>query len=393
MKTKKLKAPLGPVDPNDPFDPRNDERRIFKIKGNDSVSSLNEDYLRLLEEIVKRDSAFREIREGEIIPGKIISLSRKEIAIDIGYKDFLYIENKLSDLNIIQNLKIDDEINVVVTEISDDPFFIKGSITDLIKLQVSDKLKDYYYEDKHLGAKVTELKPAGFMLDIEMDHIVINAFMPTTLAGINKLTDEQKEDLVGKKINVMLETLQQDKGIYVVSRRKYLQSLIPMELKRLRDEFNKDSKKVYNGFVTGTTPFGVFVEFNECLTGMIHRYNINEEWTTDEKWGNITPGMYIDFYIKEIIPKKQKVILTHVLRESLWDNIKKDKILDGKVIAVKPFGALVKLDEETNGLIQSSYLNKNNINIKPGDEISVRVLSIIKDDRKIYLSINNKKPI
>ena len=89
--------------------------------------------------------------------------------------------------------------------------------------------------------------------------------------------------------------------------------------------------------------------------------------------------------------KKQKVILTQILRESLWDTIKKDKVMDGTVYDIKSFGVLVKLDEETNGLIQSSYLNKNNVNLSIGHNVKVRVLNVIKDDRKIYLGIVKNK--
>ncbi|MCB1713103.1 MAG: 30S ribosomal protein S1, partial [Candidatus Riesia sp.] len=256
---------------------------------------------------------------------------------------------------------------------------------------VSDKLKDFYYKNKPLLAMVTEMKPAGFMLDIEMDNVIVNAFMPTTLAGINKLTDDQKDEIIGQKIYVMLETLQMDKGIYVVSRKKYLKTLIKDELKKLKEEFDKNRNVIYDGTVTGTTPFGIFVEFNKCLTGMIHRYNVNEQWTGDDKWGDIKPGMVIQFYVKDIIVKKQKVILTQILRESLWDTIKKDKVMDGTVYDIKSFGVLVKLDEETNGLIQSSYLNKNNVNLSIGHNVKVRVLNVIKDDRKIYLGIVKNK--
>jgi ribosomal protein S1 len=361
---------------------------ILKIKSDDSISSLDDDYKRLLSEIMKNDQCFRNISVGDIIKGVVHSISKKELIIDIKYKDFLYVDNKLSDIKIIENIKIGDEIDVIITEIQDNPYIIKGSITELIKLNVSEKLKDYYYNNKPLIAKVTEMKPAGFMLDIEMDYVVINAFMPTTLAGINKLTDYQKEDLVGKEIEVLLETLQQEKKIYVVSRRKYLQSLIENEIKTLKTNFDKDKEIVYKGFVTGTRNFGVFIEFNKCLTGMIYRYNVNKEWTSNEKWNNITPGMEISFYVKEIIMKKQKIFLTQILKDSLWDTIKKDKVLKGEVLTVEPFGALIKLDYETNGFIRNSYIVKNNVTLTPGEKIDVKVLNIIKDERKIYLTLN-----
>ena len=159
--------------------------------------------------------------------------------------------------------------------------------------------------------------------------------MPNTLAGINKLYDPNS--IVGQTFEVMIESYAEQEGTYIVSRRKYLQSLIPTAIKQLK------YGEVYSGHVTGTTPFGVFVEFNECLTGMIHKANVNPEW--QEKLTSIKPGFNIEFYIKEVI--KDKIILTQILRETLWDNIKNGQTLSGVVRETKQFGTLVSLDDET----------------------------------------------
>ncbi len=373
----------------DPFLELSNERKILKIKGDDFYSSLNEDYLKLLKEIIKKDDEFKEIKEGDIVKGKISSLSEKEITIDIGYKDLVYIDNKLSDNKIIDSLRLGEEINVMISKINDNPFYIKGSITDIIKLNVGEKLKDHFNLDKPFMALVKEIMPAGFFLDIEMDNITLDAFMPTTLAGVNKLTDEQKEDLIGQRIEVMLETLQQDKGMYVVSRRKYLQGLIDNEIKKLKKEFEKNPKKLYQGLVTGTTPYGIFVEFNGCLTGMIHKDNVNYDWIKVKNFDSIQPGTEISFYIREIISKLRKIILTQVVRESvsLWDTIRKDKILKGVIFEIRPFGVIIKLDQETKGLIQNFNSQKSSI----GDEVTVKVKRIMKEDRKIYLELVEKQ--
>jgi ribosomal protein S1 len=97
--------------------------------------------------------------------------------------------------------------------------------------------------------------------------------------------------------------------------------LIPKAIKELNYELS------YTGHVTGTTPFGVFVEFNECLTGMIHKANVHPDW--QDKLSDIKPGFSIEFYIKEIIKDKgaPKLILTQILRETLWDNIKNGQVI------------------------------------------------------------------
>jgi small subunit ribosomal protein S1 len=174
-------------------------------------------------------------------------------------------------------------------------------------------------------------------------------------------------------MQVMIESFSREEGTYIVSRRKYLQSLISEEVKNL------ETGRVYSGNVTGTTPFGVFIEFNDCLTGMIHKTNLNPEW--QERISEITPGFEIDFYVKEII--KDKIILTQILRESLWDVIKVGQILTGKVKDNKQFGSLIYLDNETIGLVQNP-----NKTLLIGEEIKVKVTLVDRQNRKIFLSHN-----
>jgi len=356
----------------DPFPFMHNDNQILKVKGD--LSNLTQDYQKLYQMMEKTFLDLREVREGEIINGTIISIDDNEIVVDFGYKDYIYVDTPKG--NLVIGLEPGSQIDVLITTIQDDPFLVRGSITELIKMNVHNKLKTYYEDKLPLVAKVKELIPAGYMLDIYMDNVTIDAFMPNTLADVNKLSNP--ESIIGETLNVMLETLQQEKGVYVVSRRKYLKTLIPEEIKKLKNDV------VYAGEVTGTTPFGVFVQFNNCLTGMIHKMNVNVEW--QNKWHQIIPGMSIDFYVKEIT-KSSKIILTQSLKESLWDKIKVGKVLTGKVIDVKNFGALISLDYETMGLIQTTYLVKNSAKLTKGEEVKVKVISVIKDDRKIYLNL------
>jgi ribosomal protein S1 len=222
---------------------------------------------------------------------------------------------------------------------------------------------------------VKSLNPAGY--DVELTHggVTLPGFMPNTLAGINKLYDPNS--IVGQTFNVMIESYAAQEGTYIVSRRKYLQTLIPNAIKEL--EYNR----VYSGHVTGTTPFGVFVEFNDCLTGMIHKANVNPEW--QEKLTTIKPGFQIEFYIKEVI--KDKIILTQILRETLWDTIKNGQIIEGSVKDIKQFGTLVNLDDETVGLIHTSEMEKLGKKFTAGQDLKVKVLSVDRMSRKIFLTV------
>jgi len=124
---------------------------------------------------------------------------------------------------------------------------------------------------------------------------------------------------------------------------------------------------------------------------MIHKANVHPEW--QEKLGEIKPGFQIDFYIKEIVkdpkgnPMRDKIILTQILRETLWDTIKNGQILKGVVRDTKQFGTLVSLDDETMGLIHTSEMDKIGKKFTPGQELNVKVLSVDRSSRKIFLTV------
>jgi len=323
-----------------------------------------------------------QITKNTTVTGKVISITEKQVTIDICSKDNIVIERRGSEEKICKQLNVGQYVDVLVTDVTDIPYSIKGSLSELVKIKANNTMIESYKSKTSINAFVKEMIAAGYMLEINIDDIRIDAFMPNTLADANKLHDPTS--IVGTNIKVMLETLQQDKGIYVVSRKKYLISLIPEKIKEIK---SAPRDKVYIGHVTGTREFGIFVQFEDCLTGMIHKANIQEQH--QDRIEAIKPGSKIEFYIKDVIKGGQQIILTQKLEDSLWDTIRVGDKLKGNVISVKPFGALISLDYETNGLIQTTYINKNQKTLKAGEVIDVLVISIIRDDRKIYLTFSD----
>jgi hypothetical protein len=291
-----------------------------------------------------------------------------------GYKDDIHVDNRPGENKYLKNTQIGDKVDVLVLDVNEQNYFIFGSIAMIYESRAHENLKSLD-ENLVVMGQIRGINPAGYDVDILHDGVTLPGFMPNTLAGINKLHDPNS--IVGQNLELMVESYSEQEGTYIVSRRKYLKTLIPQAM----DELMVNT--VYDGHVTGTTPFGVFVEFNECLTGMIHKANIREDW--QERISEIKPGMEINFYVKEII--KDKIILTQILRESLWDNIKIGQLIDGKVKDTKAFGTLVSLDEETMGLIHSSEMEKIGRKFQPGQELRVKVLATDRTNRKIFLTV------
>lgn len=324
-------------------------------------------------------STIKQVEKKSVINGKIVSITEKNVTIDISNKDNIIIDRRGSEEKICKHLSVGQMIDVLITDITDKPYNIKGSLSELVKIRSNEKMLSHFRDKTSFEAKVIEMIPAGYMMEIDIDGIIIEAFMPNTLADANRLF--KPESIIGKTLTVMMETIQQDKGIFVVSRKRYLQSLIPEKIKEIK---SAPKDKIYIGQVTGTQNFGIFVQFEDCLTGMIHKANIDDKY--QDRISDIKPGSKIEFYVKDIIKNGSQIILTQKIGNSLWDTIRVGDSIKGKISDVKPFGALINLDYETTGLIQTSYINKSNKTLSKGADIDVVIISIVRDDRKIYLT-------
>ena len=311
---------------------------------------------------------------GEIASVVFVGYTGDAYNFDGGYKDFVRVEDRPNESKYLQNIEVGDNIDLYIVGIDQDNFYIRGSLVELYENRAREILTQLE-EGTSVMAYIREMTPAGYSVNLHFEGVTLAGFMPNTLAGINKLY--KPDSIIGQSLQVMIESYSNEEGTYIVSRRKFLQTLIPEAIRNL------ESGKIYVGNVTGTTEFGVFVEFNECLTGMIHKSNMNTLWA--DKISQISPGSQIEFYIKEII--RDKIILTQILRETLWDTIKIGQTFDGKIKDIKPFGALIQLDDETNGLIHTSEIEKSGQKLSSGSNVKVKVIAVDRMSRKIFLSV------
>jgi ribosomal protein S1 len=316
-----------------------------------------------------------------ILVGKVSDdKGRTDLIIDIGAKDNVYVPMRGLELKTAQSypeLYTGMAMDVTVSNLpTKSTPFTSGSISAAVNMKILESVSEISENNTPISATVTDVLPNGYMLLGDIEGHTVTMFMPNLQAGVNKLADASS--LHNEKITVVVDNYDSVRNVYNVSRKRYLESLIPDEIEKL------ESGVLYDGTVTGTTHFGVFVEFNDCLTGMIHKSNLLPEYA--DRISEIVPGMPVQFFVKDI-GKGNKLILTQVLRESLWDTIKVGNRLSGEVIDVKDiqeFGVLLQLDEETRGLIHTSELN--NYDIKVGDTMNVKVIAVSKAERRIYLT-------
>ena len=316
------------------------------------------------------------ITRGEI---SFISENKERALIDIESKYTAYCALGKEPDYIVEQLELGMEIDVKI-KTNKKTGDVIASISDAIKEVKLKEIKDAIGNTTvGFTAKVKELIHGGYWVDIAG----IECFMPGSLAGLNKLHDFNA--IVGKDIVVMPITFSREKDTVVVSHREYLRTMIPITIDQLADTI----KEPRTGFVTGTTKFGIFAQFDECLTGLIPKAELSEETLNSLDKGNIKPGDAIEFWAKEIISEK-KIILSQLgPKIDLWDGIdekyKPMMITEGKVTKVTSYGAFVELEKGISGLIHKSKLK--DANLTKGDSINVKIGSVNVSDRKITMNI------
>jgi ribosomal protein S1 len=211
--------------------------------------------------------------------------------------------------------------------------------------------------------------------------------MPGSLAGINKLSDFSS--IVGEEIYVVPVSFSPDRGTIVVSHRKYLQALIPQAINNLKENIQEPKE----GNVTGTAKYGVFVEFDKCLTGMIHNNELNEDTLVRFKNRDIKPGEPINFFVKDII-SNNKITLTQKEGTAVnpWINISSryqiPSIVAAKVKTKKDYGIFVNIEEGVTGLLHVSELPDNKLEeYMIGDSLDVQITRIDESSMKVFLKL------
>lgn len=207
--------------------------------------------------------------------------------------------------------------------------------------------------------------------------------MPGSLAGLNKLWNF--ESLIGQTLVIMPISYSTEKNTIIVSHREYLNTLIPNTI----DNLQENIKTEMTGFVTGTTKFGIFAEFNQCLTGLIPNTELDETTLGKFNRNEIKPGDAISFWAKEIITDRKIILTQKGPREEVWDKVderyKPMMVTTGTVTKVTKYGAFVELEKGVSGLIHKTKLK--DALLDRGDKVNIKILSINSADRKITMSV------
>ena len=371
---------------DDPFD-----TKVYKVAVPYGVKLMKGktytlESLEFLKQYISHESSIDHpsvLKNNDTVNGSVESIVEKsgvptEALINVNQKYTLSCSLLSEPKEIVNQLKEGMNLSVKVKTVQGGRMV--ASIGDAIhEVKVKELLSSIGDKSVAFTCKVEELIHGGYWVNIGG----IKCFMPGSLAGLNKLYDF--EMILGKELIVMPVTFSKEKNTIVVSHREYLRTLIPDSVDNLKETIKTERE----GFVTGCTDFGIFVEFDSCLTGLIPSSELNEETLRRFNSKEIKPGNNITFWVKEIISSNKIILSQSGPVIDLWDGVsekyKPMMVVEGKVTKITNYGIFVELEKGVSGLIHKSKIK--DITFNRGDSVNVKITSVNESERKITMSI------
>lgn len=337
------------------------------------------------------ETSMKTIRAGEVVKGKVISVSEDGAAVNIGYmSDALLPKSEMSsnqDVNPNEILKENDEIYVYVMKMNNGEgnVLVSKKIADRIK--VLDKLESVFKKGDILEVTIAKTVKGGVVGFIEG----IRVFMPASQISLAYVKD--LNSVVGKTIKVKIIEFEKEKEEVVVSGKKVEEEQLKVKKDELWNTIKAGEKR--EGVVVRLTNFGAFVDLGG-VDGLIHLSELS--WKRVKKASDVVSvGDKVEVYVLDVDREKNRISLSlKDVSEDPWNNVsykfKAGDIVEGTVSKVVDFGAFVEIMDGVEGLVHLSQISEDRILkasdvLKAGDKVKVKILDIDSEKDRISLSI------
>ena len=332
------------------------------------------------------DETLNKVTEHQVVEGTVISIDKKEVIVNIGYKSDGIIP--ASEFRYNPDLKVGDKVEVYVENQEDN----KGQLVlshKKARLSKSWERVNEALENEEVIQGYIKCRTKGGMI---VDVFGIEAFLPGSQIDVHPIRDY--DVFVGKTMEFKVVKINQEFRNVVVSHK----ALIEQELEAQRKEIigKLEKGQILEGTVKNITSYGVFVDLGG-VDGLIH--------ITDLSWGRVSDphevvslDQKINVVILDFDEEKKRIALgLKQLTPHPWDaldpNLKVGDHVKGKVVVMADYGAFVEIAPGVEGLIHvsemswSQHLRSANDFMKVGDEVEAVILTLDRAERKMSLGI------
>ena len=342
------------------------------------------------EELISK--SFRNIREGEIIKGKIVAIDGDNVVLEVGFKSDGLIPK--SEFTATEELKIGNSVEIVIESKEDEEGNLVLSKKRADFLKMWEKVKDAFTNETVIQGKILKRIKGGMVVDIMGG---IEAFLPGSQIDIRPVRDF--DAFVGQTMDFRIVKINEPTENVVVSHKVLIEETIADQRQEILDKLEKG--QILEGIVKAITDFGVFIDLGG-VDGLIH--------ITDLSWGRInhpSEVVKLDDKIKVVVTDfdKMKKRISLSLKQLLphpWEQIEeKYKIGDkvsGRVVSLTEYGAFIEIEKGIEGLIHISemswtqHISHPSQFVSMGQIVEAVILSLDKNEKKISLGMKQLTP-
>ena len=336
------------------------------------------------------DETLNKVNERQVVEGEVISVDKKEVIVNIGYKSDGIIA--ASEFRYNPDLKVGDKVEVYVENQEDK----KGQLVlshKKARLSKSWERVNAALDNQEIIQGYIKCRTKGGMI---VDVFGIEAFLPGSQIDVHPIRDY--DQFVGKTMEFKVVKINQEFRNVVVSHKALIEAELEAQKKEIISKLEKG--QILEGIVKNITSYGVFVDLGG-VDGLIS--------ITDLSWGRVDDphkvvelDQKINVVILDFDDEKKRIALgLKQLTPHPWDALNADlKVGDhvnGKVVVIADYGAFVEIQPGVEGLIHvsemswSQHLRSAQDFLKVGDEIEAVILTLDREERKMSLGIKQLK--
>lgn len=336
-------------------------------------------------ETQKRD-IISKLEKGQVLEGTVKNITSYGVFIDLGGVDGLIHITDLSwgRINHPEEIvKLDEKIQVVILEFDDDKKRIALGLKQLTPHPWEALSADLKIGDKVKG-KVVVINDYGAFIEIAQG--VEGLVHVSEMSWSQHLRSAQEFVKIGQEIDAIVLTLDREERKMSLG----MKQLTPDPWNIILDKYAKGSK--HTGTVRNFTNFGVFVELEEGVDGLVHISDLS--WSKKIKHPSefCKVGDKMDVAVLEIDGENRRLSLGHKqLEENPWDVFETvftiDSVHSGTVLNVNDKGATIGLTYGVEGFCPSRHLNKvDGTSLKSEEVADFKVIEFSKDAKRIVVS-------
>jgi len=331
------------------------------------------------------DETLKNLNEGSIVTGKILSVVDGDVLIDIGYKsEGIVSAQEFTDL---EEDPVGQEVEVFLEQLEDKEGMIVLSKRRAVQQRAWDYVVNECEEGSLVEGTIKNIVKGGFIVDVGVD-----AFLPGSQLDVVPIRNP--EEHLGKTYEFRILKINLERKNIVVSRRELIEESRRESRRKILAEIQVGELR--SGAVKNITDFGAFIDL-DGIDGLLH--------VTDMTWGRINHpsevlkvGDEVEVMILDVDLEKERISLgLKQTQDNPWEDIEARYPIGGrvhgKVVNLAPYGAFVELEQGIEGLVHVSEMSWTKriqraadvLNV--GDEVEAVILSVSTEDKKISLGM------